>query len=69
MGFVKIGTGKAVLFYGHVTEFSAACRYPHYFTPLHHLAEALRNFVGICNGKYQHKFLLLCFPKTSHDLY
>jgi hypothetical protein len=61
--------GISEITYMHVTAFSASRPYPHHFTPLHHLAEALQNFVSTRNGKYQHKLPLLCFPKTSHDLY
>jgi hypothetical protein len=61
--------GISEITYMHVTAFSASRPFPHHFTPLHYLAEALQNFVSACNGKYQHKLPLLCFPKTSHDLY
>jgi len=63
--------GISEITYMHVTALSASRPYPHHFTPLHRLAEALQNFLGLstCNVKYQHKLLLLFFPKTSHDLY
>jgi len=72
----KLGQGKLYYFLGireityiHAMAFSASRPYPHHFTPLHHLAEALWAFVSTCNGKYHHKLLLLCFPKTSCDFY